>query len=138
VVSCSNMLHLDQAGGSCPPQDMGDAANYQYPPPSGEGYEPTGAYYQPASSNNSFMLPPMSYDDGYPQDSRVNPRGSYGDVQQPLSDYGRDELGSRNGFQHMSFTQSTPRQRAAIACRYCRRRKVRSFSFLNSNIRKHI
>lgn len=117
---------------------MGDAVNYQYLPPSGEGYEPTGAYYQPASSNSGFMLPPMSNDDGYPQDSRVHPQGSYSDVQQALSDYGRDKLGSWNGFQHMSFTQLAPRQRAAIACRYCRRRKVRSFSFLSSNMRKHI
>jgi hypothetical protein len=28
----------------------------------------------------------------------------------------------------MAFTQSAPRQRTAIACRYCRRRKVKYFA----------
>ncbi len=145
MVICSNMSHLDQPGGLFPPQDMGDAAKYQYPPPSGEGYEHTRAYDQPASSSNSsVILPSISYDTqflqpgGYPQDSGVNLQDSYRDAQQPLPDYGRDELGSWNGFQHMSFRQSAPRQRAAIACRYCRRRKVRRYSFLNSNIHKRM
>jgi hypothetical protein len=132
VVICSNMSHSDQHGGSCPPQDMRDAANYQYPPPSEEGYEQTRPYYQLASSSDSsVILPSISYDaqflqpGGYPQDSRVNPQdsrvnlqASYRDAQQQLPDHGRDEPGSWNGF-HTSFTQSAPRQRAAIACRYC-------------------
>jgi hypothetical protein len=133
VVIYLNMSHFDQTGESCPSQDMGeDAAKYQYPPPPGEGYEHTRAYPYQASSNSSAIPVSLSYDsqflqpDGYPPVSRVNP-------QQSLLDYGRDELGYWDGFQHMSFTHSAPRQRAAIACRYCRRRKVRRFSLLNTH-----
>jgi hypothetical protein len=145
VVICSSMSHLNQPDESCPSQDMGgDADKYQYPPPPGEEYEHTRAYNSHTSLNSTLILPSMSYDsqslqtDGYPQELRVNPQDSYTDAQQSLSDYGRVELGSWNGFQHMLSTPSAPRQRAAIACRYCRRRKVSRFSFLNSNMHKHI
>ncbi|KAF8453033.1 hypothetical protein BGX38DRAFT_1269032 [Terfezia claveryi] len=39
---------------------------------------------------------------------------------------------SRIQHQHMSFTQPAPRQRTAIACRYCRRRKIRCSGFESS------
>ncbi|KAF8428372.1 hypothetical protein EV426DRAFT_507304, partial [Tirmania nivea] len=39
---------------------------------------------------------------------------------------------SRIPHQHMSFTQPAPRQRTAIACRYCRRRKIRCSGFESS------
>ncbi|RPB27606.1 hypothetical protein L211DRAFT_558223 [Terfezia boudieri ATCC MYA-4762] len=39
---------------------------------------------------------------------------------------------SRMQHQHMSFTQPAPRQRTAIACRYCRRRKIRCSGFESS------
>jgi hypothetical protein len=129
------MSHLDPPRESCPPQDMGgDAAKYQYPPPPEN--EQTRAYHYPAASNSSFIPPSISYDSqfrqpgGYPQVSRVNYRDSYTDAQQLSSDYDRDQLGSSHGFQHMSSTRSTPRQRATVACRYCRRRKVSRYSFL--------
>ncbi|KAH6667209.1 hypothetical protein B0J14DRAFT_676940 [Halenospora varia] len=126
------MSHLNQPDESCPSQDMGgDVAKYQYPPPPGEEYEHTRAYHSHTSLNSSVILPSMSYDsqclqtDGYPQELRVNPQDSYRDAQQSLSDYGRVELGSWNEFQHMLSTPSAPRQKAAIACRYCRRRKIK-------------
>jgi hypothetical protein len=37
----------------------------------------------------------------------------------------------------MAFSQSAPRQRTAIACRYCRRRKV-SKAFLLQLFRKNV
>jgi hypothetical protein len=39
----------------------------------------------------------------------------------------------------MAFSQSAPRQRTAIACRYCRRRKVRNgyFCFKGFQRRKY-
>lgn len=42
------------------------------------------------------------------------------------------DLFSRVPHQHMSFTQPAPRQRTAIACRYCRRRKIRCSGFESS------
>jgi hypothetical protein len=138
---------MNQPNESCPSQDMGsDAAEYQYryPPPPGEEYEHARAHHPYTSLNSSVILPSISYDSqslqagGYPQESKVNPQDSHTNAQQWSSDYGRDEVESWNGFQRMLFTPSAPRQRAAIACRYCRRRKVRHFSFLNSNMHKHI
>jgi hypothetical protein len=134
---CSKMSHLDRPHELCPPQDVGgDAANYQYPPPPGEDNEQTRAYHYPAASNSSFVPPSISYNrqflqpGGYPQESRVNPHDSYTNAQQSLSDYGRDHHSSSHGFQHMPSTRSAPKQRAAVACRYCRRRKVSRYSFL--------
>lgn len=140
---CPIMSHLNQLNESCPSPDMGgDAAKYQYryPPPPGEEYEHARAYHPYTSLNSSARLPSTSYDSqslqagGYPQESRVNSQDSHTNAQQWSSDYGRDEVESWNGFQRMLFTPSAPRQRAAIACRYCRRRKVRHFSLLNSNM----
>jgi hypothetical protein len=140
VAICPIMSHLNQ------PNMGGDAAKYQYryPPPPGEEYEHARAYHPYNSLNGSVILPSISYNSqslqagGYPQESRVNPQDSHTNSQQWPSDYRRDEVGSWNGFQRVLFTPSAPRQRAAIACRYCRRRKVRHFSFLNRNMHKHI
>ncbi|KAH8587215.1 hypothetical protein B0O99DRAFT_694746 [Bisporella sp. PMI_857] len=126
------MSHLNQPDRPCPLQDMRDVAKYQCLQPSGEGYEHTRPYYQEASTSNSrAILPSASYDaqflqrDGYPQDSRVNLQGSYTDGQQLPPGYGRGERDSGDGFRRILSTQSVPRQRAAIACRYCRRRKIK-------------
>lgn len=40
---------------------------------------------------------------------------------------------NRGPQQHMNYNQPAPRQRTAIACRYCRRRKVGRADRLNAN-----
>jgi hypothetical protein len=122
------MSYQDQSGGYPPPRDQPES---QYPPPPGEEDDRARAYHQRASSN-SVTLPSISpYDpqyaqpNGYPPDPRAYqqdpyraPPGPYRDDRGYQQDYGR------GGPQHMAFSQSAPRQRTAIACRYCRRRKV--------------
>lgn len=126
----SEMSYQDQSGYP-PPREQ----ESQYPPPPGEEDDRArGAYHQRgASSGGSVNLPSISsYDhygapppNGYPADPRGYqqdpyraPPGQYRDDRGYPQDYGR------GGAQNMAFTQSAPRQRTAIACRYCRRRKV--------------
>jgi hypothetical protein len=129
------MSYPDQSGGPYPPRDIRDPGESQYPPPPEED-DRARAYHQRAPSSNSVTLPSISpYDpqyaapNGYAPDPRVYRPDPYRDTQQG---YGRDD---RGGYpvdyraaapQHMAFSQSAPRQRTAIACRYCRRRKVRN------------
>jgi hypothetical protein len=143
VMICSNMTYSEQHGGSDSLHDMGDSSQYQYPPLPEDGDDRIKPYYQQTSSSNiSVILPSISHDTlgpqphSHPQDSLANLPDT-GDAQLPLPEYGRNQHGSWNGSQHMSFTQSAPRQRAAIACRYCRRRKVRCSPFLSRDIHKH-
>jgi hypothetical protein len=128
------MSYPDQQGGPYPPRDMRDPGESQYPPPPEED-DRARAYHQRAPSSSSVTLPSISpYDpqyaapNGYAPDPRAYRPDPYRDAQQG---YGRDD---RGGYpvdyrgaapQHMAFSQSAPRQRTAIACRYCRRRKVR-------------
>jgi len=101
------------------------------------------AQYDPQyQSPNGYSPDPRGYG---PQDpyraQQPPPPGQYRDDRQYQADYGRG--GMANGQhagqhipgpgqhmigggpgQHMTFNQSAPRQRTAIACRYCRRRKV--------------
>ena len=123
-----DMSYQDQSGGYPPPRDQPES---QYPPPPGEEDDRARAYHQRVPSN-SVTLPSISpYDpqyaqqNGYPPDPRAYqqdpyraPPGPYRDDRAYQQDYGR------GGPQHMAFSQSAPRQRTAIACRYCRRRKV--------------
>lgn len=118
----------------------------QYPPPPGEEDDRHArAYHQRVPSSGSVNLPSMSpY--GHPQDLQYPPppqpqhngypppdprsysRDPYAQVQpNPYrEDRGYPQDYNRGGQQpQMAFTQSAPRQRTAIACRYCRRRKVR-------------
>jgi hypothetical protein len=129
------MSYQEQSGGY-PPRDQPES---QYPPPPGEEDDRARAYHQRASSN-SVTLPSISpYDpqyaqpNGYPADPRAYqqdpyraPPGPYRDDRGYQQDYGR------GGPQHMAFSQSAPRQRTAIACRYCRRRKVSRRTSLRS------
>jgi hypothetical protein len=122
------MSYQDQSGGYPPPRDQPES---QYPPPPGEEDDRARAYHQRVPSN-SVTLPSISpYDpqyaqqNGYAPDPRAYqqdpyraPPGPYRDDRAYQQDYGR------GGPQHMAFSQSAPRQRTAIACRYCRRRKV--------------
>lgn len=134
------MSYPDQPGGPYPPaRDPRDLVESQYPPPPAEYPPPPGeeddrarAYHQRMPLSNNVTLPTISpYDpqyapsNGYPQDPRAYRPDPYHPGQQAA--YGdRPYQGeySRGGPQHMAFSQSAPRQRTAIACRYCRRRKV--------------
>ncbi|KAK6581275.1 hypothetical protein PZA11_005966 [Diplocarpon coronariae] len=117
-----------------------DQQKSQYPPPPGEEDERTRAYHNRVSSTGSSVtLPPISpsqYDqypptpNGYPTDPRAYqqdpyraPAGQYRDERAYQQDY------ARGSPQNMNFHQSAPRQRTAIACRYCRRRKIRCSGF---------
>ncbi len=129
------MSYPEQQGGPYSTRDMRDPGESQYPPPPEED-DRARAYHQRAPSSSSVTLPSISpYDpqyaapNGYAPDLRAYRPDPYRDAQQG---YGRDDRGGyqvdyRGGApQHMAFSQSAPRQRTAIACRYCRRRKVRN------------
>lgn len=121
------MSYQDQAGGYPPPREQ----ESQYPPPPGEEDDRRAAYHQRAPSSSSVTLPsisPYEYQqppNGYPADPRYPPQDPY---RQPPPGQYRDDRAqydyARGGPQQMNFSQSAPRQRTAIACRYCRRRKV--------------
>ncbi|KAG9239499.1 hypothetical protein BJ875DRAFT_147884 [Amylocarpus encephaloides] len=142
------------------PQDPRDPPppESQYPPPPGEEDDRPRDYYDyhhlASSNGNNVNLPPISpYDNQYgqPQPTGYGPLptqhhqpqaahvpSTTGDIllgcrdvrgyqqHQPPQDYGR------GGPPHMAFSQSAPRQRTAIACRYCRRRKIRCSGFEHS------
>lgn len=129
----SNMSYHDHSGGYPPLRDQPES---QYPPPPGEEDDRVRAYHQRMpSAGGSITLPSISpYDpqygqppNGYQQDPRAYqqdpyrpPPGPYRDERAYPQEYGRGAPPP----QHMAFSQSAPRQRTAIACRYCRRRKV--------------
>ncbi|KAJ5053997.1 uncharacterized protein L3040_000285 [Drepanopeziza brunnea f. sp. 'multigermtubi'] len=129
------MAYPGDQGGYPPPRDLQES---QYPPPPGEEEDRArGAYHNRGPSGGSpLTLPSISgYDQpyqlapGYPVDPRGYqsqpyraPPGQY-DERTYQQDYGRGAP------QNMAFTQSAPRQRTAIACRYCRRRKIRCSGF---------
>ncbi|KAL3426539.1 C6 transcription factor [Phlyctema vagabunda] len=143
------MSFQDGSGGYHPPprdprdpRDLREAES-QYPPPPGEEDDRARLYHQRMpSSSSAVTLPSISqYDtqyappppNGYAPDPRYQPSpygappppppGQYRDDRAYQADYGRGAP------QHMNFSQSAPRQRTAIACRYCRRRKIRCSGF---------
>lgn len=78
------------------------------------------------SSNSSFTLPSITHDQVYAQQSHTIPQD-----QRPVSESRQNSSSpainqeyNRSNPQQVPLTQSAPRQRTAIACRYCRRRKV--------------
>ncbi|KAH8654429.1 hypothetical protein BGZ60DRAFT_153967 [Tricladium varicosporioides] len=129
-----------------PPGEREEQRESQYPPPPGEEDERARAYHQRGPSNSSnITLPSMNpYDShsqysqpqngygpgpsNYPQDPyRPGPgQGPYRDDRGYQQDYGRGAPLSQN---NLAFSQQAPRQRTAIACRYCRRRKIRCSGF---------
>lgn len=126
------MSYQDQNGGGGypPPREQ----ESRYPPPPGEEDE-RRAYHQRANSN--VTLPSMSYEsqygqptNGYSPGPQSNGYASGSGGYPPQDPYRQQAPGGyqqdygRGGSQHMAFSQSAPRQRTAIACRYCRRRKV--------------
>lgn len=141
------MSYQDGPGGyPPPPRDPRDPRDHrepesQYPPPPGEEDDRARAYHLRApSSSSNVTLPSLSqYDNQYAQPP---PNGYAPDPRYQQSPYGappppapyRDDRGyqadyGRGAPQHMNFSQSAPRQRTAIACRYCRRRKIRCSGF---------
>ena len=131
------MSYQDQSGGGYPPPRQ----ESQYPPPPGEEDERAPPYHQRAPSNTNIILPAMSpYGDpqySQPQNGYPDPRGYQADPYRAPQQSYRDDRGyqqdhGRGGPQHMAFSQSAPRQRTAIACRYCRRRKVSTFAAYES------
>lgn len=132
----SEMSYHEQSGGYPPPRDQGES---QYPPPPGDDDERARAYHQRgASSSSGVTLPSISpYDphygqapNGYSPDPRTYQQDPYRPQQAPYRDeraYQQDY--ARGGPQQIAFSQSAPRQRTAIACRYCRRRKIRCSGF---------
>lgn len=125
----TEMSYQDQAGGYPPPPREGES---QYPPPPGEE-DDRRAYHQRAPSSSSVTLPSISpYEyaqpsNGYTPDPRAYAQDPY--RQPPPGGQYRDDraqydYGRSGPPQQMNFSQSAPRQRTAIACRYCRRRKV--------------
>lgn len=131
------MAYQDHSGGYPPPRDSRDYSESQYPPPPGEEDDRARAYHHQRipSAPGSVTLPsisPYGVPNGYAPDPRgyqqppyrEPPPGAYRDDRgYPPQDYGRGAP------QHMAFSQSAPRQRTAIACRYCRRRKIRCSGF---------
>ncbi|KAI5921740.1 hypothetical protein F4810DRAFT_676603 [Camillea tinctor] len=130
-----------------------------YPPPPGSVHAPQGssytppsgsAYPPPSSSSHQPYLPPAQ---GHGQDPRANystdPRAQqYYPGQRPPSYSGsgqydyvyRPERGPPGSYEFARaaqagpsvMQQSAPRQRTSIACRYCRRRKIRCSGYQNS------
>jgi hypothetical protein len=135
AIYSSIMSYQDQSGGYPPPRDQQES---QYPPPPGEEDERARAYHQRMpSATGPITLPTISpYDpqygqppNGYVPDPRVYPQDPYRPQPGPYrDDRGYQQDYGRGGAQHMAFSQSAPRQRTAIACRYCRRRKVSNFA----------
>ncbi|KAM3075268.1 hypothetical protein ACMFMG_007288 [Clarireedia jacksonii] len=146
------MSYRDPSGGY-PPQEIREQES-QYPPPP-EGDDHARAYHHRVPNNN-VKLPSISpyesqyaqQSNGYTTDPRYQPdpyrppppqdpypqdpyRGA------PPPDSYRDNRGGypaeyRAAQPQMAFSQSAPRQRTAIACRYCRRRKIRCSGFEQS------
>ncbi|MCJ1443925.1 MAG: hypothetical protein MMC23_004425 [Stictis urceolatum] len=106
----------------------------QYPPPPQQGSYPAPSPYSqqsphaPANSSDMLTLPPPSqmpqqdpYRDHPPQYDMY--QGQPGQMPYPTGPHPNSQQ------QPVSFAQPAPRQRTAIACRYCRRRKIRCHGF---------
>ncbi|KAH7029413.1 uncharacterized protein B0I36DRAFT_132386 [Microdochium trichocladiopsis] len=109
--------HPQDARGSYPPQDPRSAPYYAAQQRPGMGPGP-GQGPGPGPMPGAPGPGPAPYSGGYDYGYRPDRHpGSYGD-------YGR------GGPQMLQ--QSAPRQRTSIACRYCRRRKIRCSGYQNS------
>ncbi|KAI0838066.1 hypothetical protein F5Y06DRAFT_297061 [Hypoxylon sp. FL0890] len=122
-----------------PPTSAQAPPGTAYSPPSGGS-----AYPPPASSHGSYLPPvhaPADPRAAYPQDPRAP--AYYGSYGAPPYDFAyRTDRGApgayppeyaRGGHAGAAvMQQSAPRQRTSIACRYCRRRKIRCSGYQNS------
>ncbi|KAI4868103.1 hypothetical protein F4820DRAFT_161936 [Hypoxylon rubiginosum] len=123
-----------------------------YPPPPSSAHAPSSTGYSPPGGSSAYQ-PPTSYlsqvhtpapdprAPGYHADPRASPyyagystpspydiayRGDRGPPAYPPN-YTRELAGGV-----AAMPQSAPRQRTSIACRYCRRRKIRCSGYQNS------
>ncbi|RKF72469.1 hypothetical protein GcM1_248188 [Golovinomyces cichoracearum] len=125
------MSYHDRNAGYGPPRDLNES---QHQSPPREEDERARSYYKNDNPRNgSVSLPPITpYDNvypqqqppGFPQEQRVYPE-TY--RQATGSAYPQEY--TRSGEPSISFGPAAPRQRTAIACRYCRRRKIRCSGF---------
>lgn len=112
-------------GGSAYPPPGGPAP-YSLPPVQSHGQDPRSSYppdprsqaYYAAQAPGSFSGGGNVYEYGYRQDRGPPPYAQ---------EYAR---GGPAGSAVIAHGQSAPRQRTSIACKYCRRRKVRSYQAL--------
>lgn len=121
------MSYQNHSNGYPPPREQ----ESQYPPPPGEEDDRARAYYHRLASSSVThpSVSPYQSQDGYPPDPRAYQQDPYRPAQGPYrDDRGYQEYGGGGG-QQMAFSQSAPRQRTAIACTYCRRRKIRCSGF---------
>ncbi|KAI0109411.1 hypothetical protein F4776DRAFT_398210 [Hypoxylon sp. NC0597] len=134
--------------GASPSSTNGYPPPNSAPAPPGTAYSPPsgGSAYPPPASTHSSYLPPVHAPAtdpraAYPQDPRAPQYyASYG---APPYDFAyRADRGTpgayppeyaRGGHAGAAvMQQSAPRQRTSIACRYCRRRKIRCSGYQNS------
>ncbi|MCJ1475473.1 hypothetical protein MMC13_004136 [Lambiella insularis] len=121
-----------------PPPQWESRGPYPLPPQQGPSYSgpPTSQpYYQqtPSGPGEMVTLPPpqsQQQQDLY----RHPPYDMYPGHPQhmPYPPNTHDPHGNPQQHPQMNFSQPAPRQRTAIACRYCRRRKIRCHGFDSS------
>ncbi|KAI4149026.1 MAG: hypothetical protein LQ340_004816 [Diploschistes diacapsis] len=114
--------------------------SYRYSPlhqpqaqqPGSQAQDPYTQHPRPASQPNEMaaLPPPQSHPQ---QDTYHHPHNSY-DMYQNASQmpYSPPPSQQAQGQPQVGFSQPAPRQRTAIACRYCRRRKIRCHGFDSS------
>ncbi|KAI6249396.1 hypothetical protein HI914_02827 [Erysiphe necator] len=112
-----------------PPMRESKESQYSHPPREGSGRG--RIYHQDEHSHTGHVqLPPISpyetypsHPQGYPQDQHTYSE-SYQVAATPAYSADYTRVNSQGG-----YGPSAPRQRTAIACRYCRRRKIRCSGF---------
>ncbi|KAK2075457.1 hypothetical protein P8C59_009584 [Phyllachora maydis] len=126
-----------------PPSDPRAVLGYaqQSSPPNANGYPapapPPHQYPLPAvHPSGDTRQPPQQYSDFYAQQQRppYDPYGfsRYSQAPPPVAFNGYDypRVGTGAAAQQ---AQAAPRQRTSIACRYCRKRKIRCSGYQNTN-----
>ncbi|CAI7613331.1 unnamed protein product [Penicillium manginii] len=108
------------------PEDHQHQPPYPYPPP--------GSSYPPSDQDRAYYPPPQ-----YPPPgtmAAIHPHAQPQDAYRlppPPGAYRPDPYGQPPATQVVHYQAAAPRQRTAIACRYCRRRKIRCSGFESSS-----
>ncbi|MCJ1326936.1 hypothetical protein MMC10_003602 [Thelotrema lepadinum] len=91
-------------------------------------------YPSPSPYKQSSEMATMPQPPAHTQQDLYRPHNSYDMYQNPPPQMSYPPPGSQQGQgqPQVSFNQPAPRQRTAIACRYCRRRKIRCHGFDSS------
>ncbi|POS86481.1 hypothetical protein EPUL_004068 [Erysiphe pulchra] len=110
---------------------MRESKESQYPYPPREGGDRGRLFHHEESSPSGHVtLPPISQYESYQQQSQ-----GYHQEQHPFSESYQTTAAPNYSAEYsrvnsqVPYGQSAPRQRTAIACRYCRRRKIRCSGF---------